>query len=157
MPSKVVSKTRILILGVGNILLRDEGIGPYAIEKLQREELPFDVELIDAGTQILDTLLSERVVEKLIIVDAIKTGGPCGSIYRFKPEDIEEVSEIKLSLHQATVIEALKILEFQNRLPCETVIFGIEPKNIEWGLEPTNELKAKTPELIKLIKEEIKC
>jgi len=157
LPSKVVSKTRILILGVGNILLRDEGIGPYVIKKLQREKLPFDVELTDAGTQILDTLLSERVVEKLIIIDAIKTGGACGSIYRFKPEDIEEVSEIKLSLHQATIIEALKILEFQNRLPGQTVIFGIEPKNIEWGLEPSDELKAKIPQIVELIKEEIRC
>jgi len=155
--NKAKDKTKVLILGVGNILLKDEGIGSYVVEKLKDEELPIKVKLIDAGTQILDTLLSQEAVEKLIIVDALRAEGIPGAIYKFKPEDIKEETGLKLSLHQATVIEALKILEFQNRLPRETVIFGIEPKSIEWGLEPTDELKAKTPELIKLIKEEVKC
>jgi len=148
---------RSLILGAGNILLRDEGIGPYVIEQLRKEELPSDVELLDAGTQILDTMLSQDHVDKLIIVDAVKAKDRPGAIYKFRPEDIREAPEVKLSLHQATAIEALKILEFQNRLPKETIIFGMQPKDIGWGLEPSEELKAKVPELIKLIKDEVKC
>lgn len=148
---------RSLILGVGNILLKDEGIGPYVIEQLKKEELPSGVELLDAGTQILDTMLSQDHTDKLIIVDAVKAKDLPGAIYRFRPEDIKESREVKLSLHQATAIEALKILEFQNRLPKETIIFGMQPKDIGWGLEPSEELKAKVPELIKLIKDEVKC
>jgi len=151
------TKTRVLVLGVGNILLKDEGIGPHTIEELRGESLPADVELLDGGTQILDTMLSQGPVEKLIIVDSVKTPDAPGSIYRFKPEAITEERGLKLSLHQATVIEALKILEFQKKLPKEIIIFGMVPKEMDWGLELSDELKAKVPELINLIKEEVKC
>lgn len=153
----IETKTRALVLGVGNILLKDEGVGPHVIEELRRESLPGDVELLDGGTQILDTMLSQGPVEKLIIVDSVKTADVPGSIYRFKPEDITEEREVKLSLHQATVIEALKILEFQKKLPKEIIIFGIVPKEMDWGLELSDELKVKVPKLINLIKEEVKC
>jgi len=157
LPSSEKVKTRVLIVGTGNILLKDEGIGPYVIGELEKEKLPADIELLDAGTQILDTLLGWGIRDKLIIVDAVKIDATPGSIYKFKPEDINETGDLKLSLHQATVIEALKILELQKRVPREVVIFGIVPKKMEWGLEPTDELKAKVPELITLIKKEVKC
>lgn len=146
-----------LIIGAGNILLKDEGIGPRVIEELKKERLSGDIELIDAGTQILDTILSQGAAEKLIVVDAVKANGKPGSIYRFRPEDIEEDTEVRLSLHQGTVIEALKIMKFQNRLPKDVVIFGIEPKDIGWGTTPSDELVARIPKLIKIIKEEAKC
>jgi hydrogenase maturation protease len=153
----LASKTKTLILGVGNILLRDEGIGPRTIEELKKETLPSSVELCDAGTQILDTVLGFEEIEKLIVIDAVKTEGEPGSIYKFRPENIKEGHNVKLSLHQATLIEALGILEFQKRLPQDVVIFGVVPRTIDWGLEPSGEVMAKMPDLIKLIKEEIKC
>jgi hydrogenase maturation protease len=154
--SSVKTTTEILILGVGNILLKDEGIGPFVIKELEKEKLPPRVALLDAGTQILDTMLSQDRVEKLIIIDAVKAGGVPGTVYKFRPEDIERDTEVAISLHQATVLEALKILEIQDLLPKEVVIVGVEPNTIEWGLEPSDELKAKIPELIRLLKKEMK-
>jgi len=157
LPNKLETEVKTLILGVGNILLQDEGFGPSAIEILKKEGLPQHVELIDAGTQILEALLNYESIEKLIMIDAVKAGGIPGSIYRFRPEDIKEKAEVKLSLHQATALEALKMLEIQNKLPKEVVIFGIEPKDIKWGLELSAEMKETMPKLIKLITEEVLC
>ena len=98
--------------------------------------------------------MAEKGIDKL--VDVVAAGGSPGSVYRFTPEDISQEGRITLSLHQATLLEALTILQFQGRLPREVIIFGVEPKTIAWGLEPSDELLAKIPVLIELIKEEIK-
>ncbi len=145
-----------LILGVGNLLLRDEGVGVHVISALRDRELPDDVELWDGGTasfDLLDTLAGRRQV---IIIDAVRTGSEPGTIFRFTPEDISASREQVTSLHQVGLLEALTVAEhLLDSAPQEVIILGIEPKEIDWGLELSPEVEAAVPKVIELVMEEL--
>jgi hydrogenase maturation protease len=145
-----------LILGVGNLLLRDEGVGVHVISALRDRELPDDVELWDGGTasfDLLDTLAGRRQV---IIIDAVRTGSEPGTIFRFTPEDISARREQVTSLHQVGLLEALTVAEhLLDSAPQEVIILGIEPKEIDWGLELSPEVEAAVPRVIELAMEEL--
>lgn len=145
-----------LILGVGNLLLRDEGVGVHIISALRDRELPDDVELWDGGTasfDLLDTLAGRRQV---IIIDAVRTGSEAGTIFRFTPEDISTSREQFTSLHQVGLLESLNLAEhLLDCVPEEVIILGIEPKEIDWGLELSAEVEAAVPKVIELVIEEL--
>lgn len=146
---------KIVIMGVGNILLKDEGIGVHVIRELEKQKLPPNVELIDGATKGLDLLYDIEGAERLIIVDCTLTGEEPGSIFKFKPEDVESVGpEHKISLHDVNLTDVLALARHLGTEP-ETVIFGVEAKEINWGTEPTPELAAKIPELVELVLKEI--
>ena len=107
---------RVLVLGLGNILLKDEGVGVHVIRNLQELALPENVEVIDGGTAGLDMLLSEEGSYKLIVIDATKAGGKPGTIYKAKVNsgDIDKLlqvfereQDLKVSSHQFGLIESL--------------------------------------------------
>lgn len=145
-----------LILGVGNLLLRDEGVGVHVISALRGRELPDDVELWDGGTasfDLLDTLAGRRQV---IIIDAVRTGSEPGTIFRFTPEDISVSREQVTSLHQVGLLETLDLVDhLLDSAPEEVIILGIEPKEIGWGLELSAEVEAALPKVIELIMSEL--
>jgi hydrogenase maturation protease len=146
----------ILILGVGNLLFSDEGIGVHVIDLLKKSDLPDYVELIDGGTALIDLLylLSNRV--KVIVIDAVKLGSIPGSVYRFTPDEVFELKPNQISVHQIGIIESLKMAELTGWTPGETVIFGIEPARIDWGLELSPEVKKTIPKVINIIIKELK-
>jgi hydrogenase maturation protease len=155
---------RILVLGLGNILLKDEGIGVHIAEKLQKQDLPRNVEVIDGGTAGLDILLSQEDLDKLVVIDALKAGGEPGTIYkaRFKGKERDELTKVfagdkdsKVSLHQVGLIDALAAAEELNRAPREIVIIGVEPKEVVRGLELTEQVKQKVTQIINTVLEEI--
>ena len=171
---------RILVLGLGNILLMDEGVGSRVAQLLQMEPrvkhgakylaggftagLPTDVEVIDGGTSALDALLLAQRTEKLIVIDALRTGGKPGTIYRakFQAGEKDKLAEVlagqgrsKISLHQIGLIDALAIAERLNCVPEEIVIIGVEPAAVNYGLELTDEVEQKIPEIIDTVVKEI--
>ena len=152
---KRVREDKIVILGVGNLLLRDEGVGVHLIQKLREMEIGERVELIDGGTSLLDFIPQAEDVSKLIIVDAIKLGGKPGKTYRICVDDsLLRGAKGMTSLHQLGVVETLAIAQKMGRLP-HTVIIGIEPKEIGYGLELSPEVKRKMGKLVNLILEEV--
>jgi hydrogenase maturation protease len=143
----------LVIVGVGNILLQDEGVGIHLIQAL-KEVSPLQgdhVELIDAGT-VLPPLPGN--LDKLIIVDAAQGGGEPGTIYRLSPDEIDNSDAPIISPHQLSLGESLRLTELENDKPKEVIIFGVEPKTIDWGLELSPELKEKIPQLIGLVLQE---
>jgi hydrogenase maturation protease len=142
--------SRIVVIGVGNLLLKDEGIGIHAVKALQEINLPPDIKLIDGGTSP-DLIAYTRAGDKMIIIDAAKAGGPPGSIYRFQPEDLARGKGKLTSAHEMGVLENLKLMALTGNEPRETVIIGIEPKAVDWGTELSNTLKARLPEIIKVV------
>lgn len=142
---------KIGIIGCGNPLLKDEGIGIHCLKALEKENLP-NVGLIDGGTSI-DTL-NLKDFSKLIIIDCLKGGGLPGSIYRFKYPEIEERGFSPISLHEFSLLFSLSILKKIGEIPNSVVIIGIEPEGIDWGLEITDTLKKKIPDIIRIVKEE---
>ena len=144
------------VLGIGNALLRDEGIGCHVAHAL--EEIPLtDVKIIDGGT-CPDVLQFLEATDKLIIVDAVKGGGTPGQIYRFYLEDITLEQKPWLSLHDVGLVENFMLTQLCHPAftgVSEAVIIGVEPKEINWGLELSPELQGKMPQIIDTILAEL--
>lgn len=143
-------------MGVGNLLLSDEGLGVHVAQMLMERQSPADIdlEIIDAGVSS-DAFLTMGDVDKLIVVDAVIGGCEPGAIYRFNPDDIEIENEIEVSVHQWGLFEGLKIMELAGNKPADVVIIGVEPKVVEWGMDLSEEIEKKIPEIIELVLSEI--
>jgi hydrogenase maturation protease len=140
------------VVGIGNVLLRDEGVGCHVAQALEGIPLP-DAEVIDGGT-CPDLLQLVADADKLVIVDAVRGGGVPGQIYRFRPEDIEMENKRVLSLHDIGLIDNLKLAQLRCNVG-ETVIIGVEPRELGWGLELSPELEEKMPQIIDVVLDEL--
>ena len=145
---------RTIIVGVGNVLLKDEGIGVHITRALQQTVMPDNIKVIDGGTSP-DLHYYIKDCDKLIIVDAVQGGDKPGTIYRFHPHDVNMESEEMVSAHELVLGQSLEMMRLLGSEPKEIVIIGIEPKEIDWGMELSAELQPKIPEIINLILSEI--
>ena len=143
-----------MVIGVGNLLLKDEGIGIHTVKALQEINLPRDVKIIDGGTAP-DLIAYTEAGDKLIIIDAAKAGGEPGTVYRFLPQDLSEEIGGAISLHELGVVQNLKLMSLMGNEPGEIIIIGVEPKEIDWGTELSAELQQKVPEIVKVVLKEI--
>lgn len=125
------SGSRITILGVGNLLFRDEGVGVRVVERLlQRYEFPENVRLVDGGVLGLGLLGVISETDHLIVVDAIRNQGEPGTLYRLEGDEVPKRLYAKNSLHQVDLLETLAVAPALDHEP-ETVILGVEPEDIE--------------------------
>ena len=150
------NRHRVAVVGIGNVLLKDEGVGVHVARAL-REAVGTDradIDIIDGGTSP-DVLLLVEGVRKLILVDAVKGGGAPGSIYRFHPDDIVSEERYVISAHQIGLLDSLRMLEYSGSKPDSIVIIGIEPKEIDWGLDLSTELNEKLPQIVKMVMDEL--
>ena len=145
---------RTAILGVGNLLMKDEGIGVHVAHACERLCLPGDVVVIDGGTSTELAFLVEGF-DRLIVVDAAQAGGKPGQIYRFTLEEIDQGESPLLSGHEFGIAQTLGSGAFVENRPEQIVIVGVEPKQIDWGLELSPELENRIPEIIKSVLSEI--
>ena len=143
-----------MVIGVGNLLIKDEGIGIHAVKALQEINLPPDVRLIDGGTSP-DLIAYTGAGDKMIIIDAAKAGGAPGTIYRFRPEDLAAEKGSLTSAHELGVVQNLNLMSLTGNEPAEIVIIGIEPGEIGWGMELSAGLRRKLPEIVKVVLKEI--
>jgi hydrogenase maturation protease len=140
------------VLGIGNVLLKDEGIGCHVTNALA--DIPLsDVSIIDGGT-CPDVWQFIGDTDKLIIVDAVKAGGVPGQIYRFHPGDITLEQKPLLSAHDLGLADNLMLMRLWHNIG-ETVIIGVEPKDINWGLELSPELQGKMSQIIDTVLSEL--
>ena len=144
-----------MILGVGNLLMGDEGVGIHAIQALAERELPTGVELVDGGTSTLDLLPHLHKARRVIIIDALKAGGAPGDIYRCRPEDLVENREHPMSLHQVDFVQLMQMAERMGYQIGPAVIYGVEPAEIGWSMELSPEVATKVPKLLELVLEEV--
>jgi hydrogenase maturation protease len=147
---------KTVVLGVGNELFKDEGVGVHTARILQAELLTSggNVEVIDAGTSPDIWSLTDGA-DKLIIVDAVSGGCEPGTIYRFTPQQIVADRGIVTSVHQMGILENLSLMELVGGKPKETVIIGVEPAELEPGLELTGKLQERMPKIIQTVLGEI--
>lgn len=132
--------SRVAIVGVGNILMGDEGAGVEAVRLIGEMGYPEGVDLIDAGTAFFTIApeLSNHIYKKLFIIDAVKGGGKPGTLYRFTMDEVDRgigPGKCLLSLHEIGVMEALKLERLMGRLPGEIIFYGIEPEVIKLSME----------------------
>lgn len=145
---------KIAIVGVGNLLLKDEGVGVHVVQELQRRHLPSNILVIDGGTSP-DALAFVGQVDKLIIIDAVRGGGEAGTIYRLSPDDIDQSDRNPMSLHEWELMDSLKLSSYWTE-GTEVVIIGVEPAEMEWGLELSAEVEARIPRIIQVVLEEVR-
>jgi hydrogenase maturation protease len=147
---------KILVLGVGNILLRDEGIGVKVVQKLQTDfNFSLNVELMDGGTLGLRLLDPIAQADHVIVVDAVQNGQEAGTLYQLPAEELEKRVTFKNSLHQLDLVETLAYAEVLGHRP-SAIIIGIEPADISpWGTELTPVVENRFDELCSMVLSEI--
>ncbi len=153
---KPADTKRVIILGVGNILLKDEGVGIHVLHTLQNSLLPAgaEVEMIDGGTSPNILYLLDGA-DRLIIIDAVEGGGEPGTIYRFRAGDIEQEGKCILSMHEMGLLDDLEIMELMEGKRRDTIIIGVEPEEMGLGLELSSQLEQEIPQIVKVVLEEI--
>jgi len=153
---ETTSPPRNVILGVGNLLLSDEGVGVHVANELMKMDLPPGVSVVEGATDGFGLIGVITEADRLIVVDAVKGGDAPGSIYHF---DIDEVQDcpagFKTSLHQIGILEVIRLLGLIGKKP-HTTIIGVEPKSLEMSMELSPEVKDKIPRMIELIFDELK-
>jgi hydrogenase maturation protease len=148
---------RIVVLGVGNILLSDEGVGVRTIEKLQLTyNLPPEVVVIDGGTTGMEMLEDLSNADHIIIIDAVRSGKAPASIVRLADEQVPVFFKTKLSPHQIGLSDVLATLAFIGEQPGGVTIFGVEPVSLETGMALTPQVEARLPELMDLVVTELR-
>lgn len=149
-----MSRPRIMVMGVGNILLSDEGLGVHFLKELNNS-IPDNVELLEGGTAGLELVHLIQEVDFLIIVDAINAKSEAGAVFRFQPEDIKVFPErYEVSFHQVGIMEVLAMAEILGNAP-QTLIYGVQPKSLDWGLELSSEVTLIFPKLKELVLQEL--
>ncbi len=145
-----------MILGVGNLLFTDEGVGIHAVETLlEQYEFSQNVSIEDGGVLGINLLGIISEADDLIVVDAIRNGGAPGTLHRLEGDDIPKRILAKNSLHQVDLLEALTLCQALDKVP-ETVIVGVEPEDIETlGLEMTPPVQEKMGALIAMVLREL--
>jgi hydrogenase maturation protease len=146
----------ILILGVGNLLLCDEGVGVHVAQKMMKMDLPPEVQVVEGGTDGFGLVNVIVQADRMILIDAVKGGGQAGSIYRFAIEDCPPYPDLfKTSVHQISILEVINLSSLIGSTP-HTTIIGVEPARIEMGLELSPQVEQKIPKIIQMIQEEVK-
>jgi hydrogenase maturation protease len=147
---------RVTILGVGNILLSDEGVGIRVVEKLDRHyEFPENVEVLDGGVLGVHLMGLISAADHLIVVDAVRNNQPPGSLYRMAGDQIPKRILAKNSLHQVDLLETLTLVEAIGPSP-ETVVVGIEPVDIQtMSLDLTPLVASKLDDLVAMVLAEL--
>lgn len=150
-----------IVVGLGNPLMADEGIGVVLVEELEKlaaaGKLPTEtVEYYDGGTGGMYLLHTIADRKKAILIDCCIMGTEPGTIRRFTPDDVKSVKQMAhLSLHEVDILKVLELAEQIGSCPEEIVIFGIEPVSITQQLHLNKQIKAKIPDYIAAIEAEI--
>ena len=146
----------MLILGLGNLLLQDEGVGIHAIRELAKRVLPPHVDAVDGGTAGLHLLDVMAGYGRVIIVDAIDADEAPGTILRFTPQEVAcEGQAPPISLHQTEVLKVLELASYVGQPIPPVVVYGMQPQVMEWGTELSAPLRARLCALVEAILEEL--
>lgn len=140
--------------------MRDDGLGVRAVERLRERGVPGDVEVIDAGTALMDVLPYLGDAEKVVLVDAVRTGGEPAAIYRLPLGELEKRMNRpgpKCSLHEVELLEALELARLENVTLDNAVVIAMEPARVEPGMGLSEQVERAMPRLLETIENEIGC
>ncbi len=158
-PKSGMKPKNIVVVGAGNVLFGDEGLGPKAIERLRKAGLPENVKVYDAGVSLSSILSVCEGCDKMVIVDAVKSGARPGEICRFALEELEGGDQsglsFRLSLHEMDIPRAIAMERLVARLPSEIIFIGMEPKRVAPGEGLSEEVSAGLDALVDRVIEEL--
>ncbi len=145
----------VLVLGLGNSLLRDEGIGAHVISAMADDDVPASVELADGGTAGLDLAALIAGRELVIVVDALIGPWDPGTVVRLERDDLLPSQGADISAHGPGLPEALRLAEFVGDPPREVVVFGVVPADTGWGEDLTPDIRRQVPGILTLVHAEL--
>ena len=148
---------RVVVLGVGNVLMGDDGLGPYVVALLEaRYEFPAGVEVIDGGTPGLDFLPYLQGTRAVIIVDTISSSGRPGEVRLYpKQEFFAKPMPPRVTPHQPGIREAMMAAEMTDSAPGELLLVGVVPGNMELATELTPEVQGAVEAVIEEVMREL--
>ncbi len=157
-----MDKKPVLVLGIGNLLFRDDGVGLHVVERLKTMSLPSNVEIIEGGIAAFDIVYMIENRKKVIVIDAIKAEGEPGMIYRFTGDDfIEKRKNALKSPAEAEFADYYNTTCIMGTAPEELIVIGIEPfdtgdKDGKLKIELSPVLQSKLPDIIEMVLKEIR-
>ena len=149
--NEVENKNKIAVLGVGNLLMKDDGLGVHAVHLLEQQR-PDGADIYDIGTSSLKMQDLMEQYPFVIILDAVQTGAQPGTLYRLNGNSLS-ASESH-SLHDMGVAEILQMIP-ESKRP-SVVVLGVEPEKVEWSIELSKSVRDRVVDLIKAVKETIR-
>lgn len=140
---------QIVVLGVGNILLTDEGIGVRTAEYLMKNyDYPDNVAILDGGTMGMELLGHIVDIDLLIILDAVASNKPAGTVVKMEGNEIPKFFASKLSPHQVGIADVLAAADLVAKSPKKILLFGVVPENLELNTELSPIVAEKMPILV---------
>jgi hydrogenase maturation protease len=149
------SESRLLILGLGNLLCTDDGVGPAAAQAIaETRVVPEGVQVLDGGTLGLALLPYLEDAERAILVDAIEIDAPPGTLVRLEGEEVGPAVAARLSVHQVGVSDLIEAARWRGRIPPTLVLLGLVPASTQLGIELSPRVQAGLPVLIDAVCDE---
>jgi hydrogenase maturation protease len=145
-----------LIVGVGNPLLGDEGLGCHVVENLSQMAMPADVRILDCGCDLLNLASFIDRPQRIIVIDAIRAGGKPGQIHSFDFDELDSIRSRSSSAHQPRIVDALRLLKqaYPCLTSCKITVMGIEPCALDLSTELSEEVNENVANLTRLVLEE---
>ena len=138
----------IVVLGVGNILLTDEGLGVHVVEGLKANyTFTPQISLIDGGTMGMELLTYMRGMKKILLIDAVNGGEAPGTIYEFPHRELEQYFTDHISVHEVGMQDILRIRAIQENPLEDAIVIGVEPESLDVGFEPSAPVQKALPEV----------
>lgn len=148
----------VLVLGLGNILLADEGVGVRVIEALQMEHrYPDGVDLVDGGTSGMDLIDVIGGRDCVILIDAVSAGKPPGTLLRFEGEALDQGLHTRMSPHEVGIGDVLSVLRLMDRSPSRVILYGIVPESLDLSLDLTPKVAAARDQAVLAIDAELRA
>jgi hydrogenase maturation protease len=149
--------SRIVVVGVGNLIHADDGLGVHALKRLERDSrLPGDVSLIDGGTFGIELLAYVTDATHLLLLDAVDVGEAPGALIRMSNEQLCGLP-CGASVHQLGVADLLATLPLVSDASREIVLLGVQPASTGWGTELSPPVEAAMEGLVEMAIEQLQC
>jgi hydrogenase maturation protease len=148
---------KIAVVGIGNVLMGDDGFGPYLIRRIDSfYRFSSEVVLVEAGTPGMDLTALLIGFSEVLIIDTVRAPGKPGEIWKFTKDDIIEGNPVMpFSSHDSGLREALLTLQFTGEAPQKVVLLGVIPESLELGLELSDAVQGAVPEIIREVTSEL--
>jgi len=147
-----LSSHPITILGIGNLVRQDEGVGIHLLRALEGKVAP-EIGLIDGGTMGFPLLGIVEDAHKLLILDAVEAKRPPGDVVVWHGDDVPYFFASKMSVHQVSFAEILNLAKLNNAYPAHIAVVGIQPRTLDWGTELSDPVRQALPQAVICVQE----
>lgn len=153
----MTGRNRLAVLGIGNVLCMDDGLGPAAVGMLTRDyTVPDSVVILDGGTLGLSLLPIIEDSDQVLIIDAVRMDAPPGTLIRLEGSGVMPAVRLRLSVHQVGVADLLDAAKIRGKLPASLLLLGIVPSSTELGYELSAPVRRAMPALVEAVVEEVR-